>query len=78
MRKQQREKLLRAYEAVFRAELRNQIDRAECIARIIALRDSPLAAGLSFEERDALADEAAASVTKSQDEVHFSASGRWQ
>jgi hypothetical protein len=73
-----REELKQAYEAIALAELRGQIDRTERIARIIALRDSPLAAGFSFEERDAIANEAVESAAEIMDDVHFSASGRWQ
>lgn len=70
--------LKRAYEAIFLAEFRRQIDRTERIARVIALSDSQLAAGLSFEESDAIANEAVASVMEIEDEVYFSASGKWQ
>ena len=60
-------------------ELRGKITREERIARIIALRDSPLAAGLSFAERDALANEAVERAASIVDEVHFSGSGgSWQ
>lgn len=73
-----REELTQAYEAIFLAEFRGQIDRTERIARIIALRDSPLAADFSFEERDAIASEAVESAVEITDDVYFSASGKWQ
>jgi hypothetical protein len=73
-----REELKQTYEAIFMAEFRGQIDRTERIACIIALRDNPLAAGFSFEERDAIANEAVESVAEITDDVHFSASGKWQ
>ncbi|MET4233250.1 hypothetical protein ABIA85_006543 [Bradyrhizobium sp. LA6.10] len=58
------EELKQAYEAIFLAEFRGKIDRTERIARIIALRDSPLAAGFSFEERDAIANGAVSTVRR--------------
>jgi hypothetical protein len=73
-----REELKQAYEAIFLTEFRGQIDRTERIARVIALRDSPLAAGFSFEERDAIANKAVESAAEITDDVHFSASGKWQ
>ena len=47
--------LLKAYEAIFRDRLNWEIERDE---RLIALRDSPMAAGLTEEERTAIADAA--------------------
>jgi hypothetical protein len=68
-----------AYTAIFLAELRGQIDRDERIARIIALRDSPLASVLSFEERDAVASEASRVAADIIDDAYFSPSGgTWQ
>lgn len=56
------------------AFLRGKITRAECDARIVALRDTPAAAGMSFEERDALASASVDRMEKIIDE----SGGRWQ
>jgi hypothetical protein len=58
--------LRKAYEAIFLQELQDEITREERVARIIALNDSPAAAGLSVKQRDDIANEAvrrAAAVT---------------
>jgi hypothetical protein len=47
-------------------------------ARIILLRDDPATAGLSFEQRDAIANKAVERAAEIMDEVYFSESGRWQ
>jgi hypothetical protein len=64
--------LLEAYEAIYLAELRGEIDRRERDARIVALRDSPLAAGLSFEQREAKAKRANDRAAEIIDEVFHS------
>jgi hypothetical protein len=56
-----RKDLKEAYQAIFLAYFHHQIDRNEREARVVALRDT-LGAGLSFEERDAVANEAVRSV----------------
>jgi hypothetical protein len=48
----------KAYEAIFLQELRGEITREECLTRVIALDDSPAAAGLSVKQRDDIANEA--------------------
>jgi hypothetical protein len=70
--------LRKAYEEIMLLSLRGKITREERIARIIALRDSPAAIGLSFEERDAIANEAVERAIEIIDEVYFSQSGKWQ
>ena len=69
--------LLDAYKEILLLELRHEIDRDERNARIVALRKT-LAVGLSFEERDALATQAAEWVREVADEVFFSPSRKWQ
>jgi hypothetical protein len=53
-----RRELRKAYEAIFLQELRGEITREECLTRVIALRDSRAAAGLSVKQRDDIANEA--------------------
>jgi hypothetical protein len=69
--------LLNAYKEIFLLDLRDKIGRDERNARIVALRET-LAAGLSFEERDALATQAAEWAREVADEVFFSPSRKWQ
>jgi len=71
-------KLQRAYEAIYLAEMRGEIDRSERNRRVVALRTSPFAEGLSFQERDAIANAAVSSAAEISDEVYFGPSGRWQ
>jgi hypothetical protein len=71
-------KLLRAYEIVMMQFFRGKITREERNARIIALRDTTAAAGLSFEERDALANKAVEQVAEILDDAALGPSGRWQ
>ena len=74
-----RTKLLQAYAVIMLQHMRGAIGREERNARIVALRESPAAAGLSFKERDAIANEAVEQVTDMLDEVHFEGGGgRWQ
>lgn len=71
--------LFDAYVAIYLAETRGEITREERGKRIIALRDTPAAAGLTFEQRDAIANKAVEHVMEITDEVYFSPSkGRWQ
>ena len=70
--------LRKAYEAIFLLSQRGEITREERNARIVALRDSSAAAGLSFEQRNAIANEAVERAAEITDEVWFSQSGRWQ
>jgi hypothetical protein len=58
--------------------LRGKITRDERDARIVALRDTSAATGLSFEERDALASEAANRAGDIIDAAYFSPSRTWQ
>lgn len=73
-----RDELQKAYEAIFLARLRDEITLDERNARIIALRDTPIAAGLSFEERDAIANKAALNAEAIFNEAEESPGGRWQ
>ena len=50
--------LLKAYEAIFQDRLNWEIDRDERDERLIALSDSPMAAGLTEEEHTAIANAA--------------------
>ena len=69
----------KSYEAIFLAYFRRKIDRGERNARIVALRDSPQAEGLSHEEREVIANDAVTRAADIMDEVHFSPSrGTWQ
>jgi len=70
--------LRRAYEEVMLLFLRDKITRAERDARIIALHNTPAAAGLSSEQRNAIASEAVTRARDLIDEVYFSESGKWQ
>ena len=71
--------LQRAYAAIFLAEFRKEITREERVARVVALRDSPHAAGMTFSQRNAIAVKATRDAIKIIDEVWFSPSkGRWQ
>jgi hypothetical protein len=71
--------LQNAYEAIMLLSLRGEITREERNARIVALRDAPAAAGMSREQREAIANKAVARAAEIFDEVHFSPSGgRWQ
>ena len=67
--------LRQAYQAVFLREFRGEITREQRIAMILALRP---ATKLSFERRDAVANEAAALAIEITEEVHTSQGGRWQ
>ena len=69
--------LQKAYEAIFLGEMRHEITRDERITQIIALREVA-AAGLSFKQRMAIANEAVERAAEITDEVYFSTSGRWQ
>jgi hypothetical protein len=70
--------LRKAFEAIVLLELRDKITREERRARIVALWASPAAAGLSSEQRNAIAKQAVERAAETTDEVHFSKSGRWQ
>ena len=70
--------LLGAYETIMLLSMKGNITREEHNARIVALRDSPLAKGLTFKQRDALATKAAKRAAEIIDEVYFSESGTWQ
>lgn len=69
--------LLEAYKAIALLFLRDQITREERDARIVASRDTPMAAGLTFEERDALANKAVWWAAEILDEIYFAGS-TWQ
>ena len=69
--------LRNAYEAIALRYFRHEITREQRNAMVIALRDSPAAAGLTFEQRDAIANEASKRAADIIDEVYFSNSGRW-
>lgn len=70
--------LAAAYEAIMLLFFRRKITREERNARIVSLRDDPAAAGLSFEQRNAIANKAVERAAEIMDEVYFSESGRWQ
>ena len=61
--------LQQAYEAIFSARMRGEIEAAECKARVTALYESPLAAGLSSQECDAIADKAVYVLTGISDDI---------
>jgi hypothetical protein len=69
--------LQNAYEAIFLKEYRGEIDREERNARIVALRET-LAAGLTFDQRNAIANKAVYSVAEISDEVNATPGGKWQ
>jgi hypothetical protein len=69
--------LQNAYLAIFLKEYRGEIDRAERIVRIVALRET-LAADLTFDQRNAIANKAAYSLAEISDEVNATPGGKWQ
>jgi len=66
-----------AYAAILLKELRGEIDREERNARIVALRET-LSAGLTFDQRNAIANRAVIAVAEIADEVYFGPGGKWQ
>jgi hypothetical protein len=74
-----RKALRDAYEAIFLRYLRGEITREQRNAMVVALRDTPMAAGLTFAQRDAIANEAVEQVMEIMDQVYFEGGGgKWQ
>jgi hypothetical protein len=69
--------LLKAYEGVMLLALRRKITREERNARLVAVRDIGVAAGLTFEGRDAIANEAVRRMAEVID-VDSGIGGTWQ
>ena len=74
-----RKALRDAYEAIFLRSLRREITREQRNAMVVALRDTPMAAGLTFAQRDAIANEAVRRAAEIMDQVYFEGGGgKWQ